>query len=89
MKQINYNDIYENTIKQKEAVTIFTWLLNAREQLVNNPKPNSGTTLDAAPAWPAGAAEDLSTLYLVKYIITIEKKKPGVRRNLVVALNIQ
>ena len=50
VKQINYNDIYENTIKQKEAVTIFTWLLNAREQLLNNHKPTSGPTLDAAPA---------------------------------------
>ena len=75
MKQINYNDNYANTKKQKEAVTIFTWLLNARKQLLNNPKPTSGPTLDAAPAWPAGAAEDLSTLYLAKYIITIEKKK--------------
>ena len=49
MKKVNYNDIYENPKKQKEAVAVFTWLLNAREKLLDTPKPTSGYSLDAAP----------------------------------------
>ena len=45
---ISYNDLYSNTVRQKLAVTGFTWLLNIRERLLEATTPASGVTLVAA-----------------------------------------
>ena len=45
---ISYNDLYSNTVRQKLAVTGFTWLLDIRERLLEATTPASGVTLVAA-----------------------------------------
>ena len=45
---ISYNDLYSNTVRQKLAVTGFTWLLNIRERLLEATTPAIGVTLVAA-----------------------------------------
>ena len=44
-----YKDIYGSLDQQKAAITVFSWLLNARDQLLEAATPGSGATLDAAP----------------------------------------
>ena len=49
VQKVKFEDIYNNPNCQKEAVTIFSLLLDAREKLLEAGKPTSGSSLDAAP----------------------------------------
>ena len=46
---IYHEDIYNDTFRQKLAVTGFSWLLEIRNKLLEAATPASGTTLVAAP----------------------------------------
>ena len=46
---VKYEDIYGCLEKQKGAVNVFSWLLEARERLLGAATPASGVSLDASP----------------------------------------
>ena len=46
---IEYEDIYGSLDRQKAAILVFSWLLDARDRLLEAAKPASGASLDAAP----------------------------------------
>ena len=49
VQNVKYDHIYGDMKSQKDVVTIFTWLLEAREKLLEAANPTSGSSLDAAP----------------------------------------
>ena len=53
IKHIKYEDIYGSLDRQKAAITVFSWLLDARDRLLDAAKPASGASLDAAPPPPS------------------------------------
>ena len=48
-KLMEYEDIFGSLDRQKAAISVFSWLLDARDRLLEAAKPASGASLDAAP----------------------------------------
>ena len=47
---VQYEDIFDGLDRQRSAVTVFSWLLEAREELLGAVSPASGGSLDASPS---------------------------------------
>ena len=49
IQEISFDDLYSDTARQKRTVTVFSWLLDIRERLLEAATPASGASLIAAP----------------------------------------
>ena len=68
---VKYDDIFENTVKQKEAIVLMKRLLQAKEQAVKMKPP--GDNLDPSMGDRLCCSDTLSTLVYCSNCISIGK----------------